>query len=146
MVDDEDFERVSRHTWSTSLNKKKSRLTCPRTCINYKMVFLSRFLLNAPKGLQVDHINRDVFDNRTSNLRLCTNSTNGHNRGMLRSNKTGYSGVYYDKYHKRYRAEIRIRDKKHFLGYFSNPEDAYRMYILTKQEMLDTFIAKHGTI
>jgi predicted transcriptional regulator len=38
-------------------------------------------------------------------------------------------GVYYDKYHKKYRSEIKINNKKKFLGYFDTPKEAHKIYI-----------------
>ena len=36
-----------------------------------------------PKGLEIDHINRDRADNRIENLRAVTRSVNQHNKGGL---------------------------------------------------------------
>lgn len=42
---------------------------------------------------QVDHINRDKTDNRLCNLREVSASCNIRNRGILRNNKSGVTGV-----------------------------------------------------
>lgn len=136
VVDNEDLERIMKYRWSTWWNKKRRKFECPVTYINYKHTRLSRFLINAPKGFQVDHINRNSLDNRKKNLRLCDNSINGHNRGLFRKNKTGFMGVYFDKYHKSYRAEIRLNNKKCFLGYFKTTKEASVIYERTKRDYL----------
>lgn len=43
---------------------------------------------------QIDHINRDVHDNRIANLRQCTATENLRNRGIMRSNTSGVTGVH----------------------------------------------------
>lgn len=48
--------------------------------------------------VEVDHINRLKTDNRLSNLREADRSLNCTNRGLLRNNKSGVSGVYFEKY------------------------------------------------
>ncbi len=59
-----------------------------------RTIYLHRFVLNAPQGVYVDHINHDTLDNRRSNLRLCTNQENNANRdGAFTSSKTGIRGV-----------------------------------------------------
>jgi|WetSurMetagenome_2_1015567.scaffolds.fasta_scaffold201225_2 hypothetical protein len=136
IIDNEDYEKVSKHSWSTSWSEKKQRFCCPSSCINYKSIILSRFLINAPSELQVDHINKDVFDNRKINLRICNNSINGHNRNVFKKNKLKVAGVYFDKYHKKFRAEIQLNGKKIMLGYFSELKRASDIYQQTKVSYL----------
>lgn len=42
---------------------------------------------------QIDHIDGNRANNVISNLRSACNGRNGHNRGMLRNNSSGYKGV-----------------------------------------------------
>ena len=46
---------------------------------------------------EIDHINRVKTDNRLSNLRDVDRTTNCSNRGLLRNNTSGVSGVYFEK-------------------------------------------------
>lgn len=56
------------------------------------LISIHRTILDAPKGLDVDHINGDTLDNRRANLRLATRSQNVANRHHF-ANKHGYLGV-----------------------------------------------------
>lgn len=59
------------------------------------MISLHREILNAEKGVDVDHINGNTLDNRTENLRLCTRSQNLQNRIKIRNSNQKYKGIYF---------------------------------------------------
>lgn len=61
-----------------------------------KYGLLSRIILNAPKNLEVDHINGNVLDNRLHNLRLVTRLQNMWNTKTPITNKSGIKGVCLD--------------------------------------------------
>jgi hypothetical protein len=48
--------------------------------------------------VEIDHINRAKTDNRLVNLREASRADNCRNRGLLRNNTSGVSGVYLEKY------------------------------------------------
>jgi len=75
------------------------------------------------KGEFVDHIDHDIFNNRRSNLRICTTSQNSGNSRLRKNNKTGYKGVCLQATGK-YKAAL----KSKLLGYFDTPEEAYEAY------------------
>ncbi len=57
-------------------------------------IYMHRFILDAPTGKYIDHINHDTLDNRRANLKLCTNQENNVNRnGAYKPSKTGIRGV-----------------------------------------------------
>jgi hypothetical protein len=72
----------------------------------------------------IDHIDRDVANNRIDNLRIATPVQSSCNR--LESNKSGFRGV--DKYNERWRAKIRYNNKYYHIGYFDTPEEASLAY------------------
>src|ERR1035437_7781435 len=75
LVDDEDYERaMTAGPWHG--HKGPNALYVHHSAPNRTSVYLHRFLLNAPKGIDVDHVNRDGLDNRRANLRLCTRPQN----------------------------------------------------------------------
>lgn len=95
-----------------------------------KRISIHRLLTNAPKGLDVDHINGNSLDNRMSNLRVCVHSKNTKNRKINKDNKSGYKGVVADSavVGKPWRATIKNGGKTHYLGRYQFIEDAAKAY------------------
>lgn len=86
--------------------------------------FIHAYLINIPKGMVVDHIDRNRLNNLSSNLRLVTYSQNGMNKGKQSNNTSGIVGVSWDKSRNKWEAHIKINKKKLHLGRFKNKEDA----------------------
>ena len=68
LVDDEDFDRLSRYKWCFSryANRNVSENGKQKGWRMHWEVMGGK----PPKGLEVDHINGDKIDNRKENLRL----------------------------------------------------------------------------
>ena len=77
---------------------------------------------------EIDHENLDGLDNRWSNLRPAKPSQNKANRRRLRSNKSGYVGVFKVKHRDLWVAKIRIKGKQTTLGFFREAADAGAAY------------------
>jgi hypothetical protein len=75
----------------------------------------------------VDHINRNRFDNRVSNLRLVNHHKNATNCGVFSHNTTGVRGVSYNKRDNVYYAQIKINQKTKHLGSFRSIEEAAKV-------------------
>lgn len=148
LVDDEDYEELSKYTWCLSKTHDNFRA---KTKIAGKQVLMHRLIMRVtdPK-VQVDHINRDSLDNRKENLRLCNNSQNNINREKTSRNKTGYKGVVYFGVAKR-NSIHKTRGKEYWhaqiakdgvdirLGYFDNPIDAALAYDRAAKELFGDF-------
>jgi hypothetical protein len=92
-----------------------------------KIIFrtsLGRVILNAPKNLHVDHIDRDPLNNRISNLRLANFSQNGANRLPDAGKK--FKGVYKTK--NRFAALCRKNGVRYRAGTFATEEEAAMAY------------------
>ena len=82
----------------------------------------------------IDHIDRNLMNNRIDNLRSATRQENNHNRGMNKNSSSGYPGVSFFKRDNKWMAYIRVNSKQIFLGYFDTPEEAFTAYMLAKIE------------
>jgi hypothetical protein len=90
-------------------------------------MYLHRWLVDAPPGLQVDHINGNPLDNRRANLRVVTVRENQWNQRRRRG-QVPYKGVSYSPPYRCYVAQIREGDHYRFLGHFRTAEDAAHAY------------------
>ena len=72
----------------------------------------------------VDHINGDKLDNRKVNLRIITRQQNNMNKSSRKNSTSKYIGVSFYNKTKRWVAEIRVNDKRVYIGSFLNEEDA----------------------
>ena len=88
--------------------------------IQGKSILLHRYLMGNPKGMDVDHINRDKNDYRKSNLRAVSHRQNSHN--------TKRNGVYFRWQNNKYHARIKLPNKRVHIGYYEKEEDAIKAY------------------
>lgn len=96
---------------------------------------LHRFLLGAPKGKEVDHINGDRLDNRRRNLRITSLRLNRVNQKLRTDNTSGYKGVTWDKEQKNWKAQVSVMYRNKFLGYFTSKEEAALAYNRKAKEL-----------
>lgn len=88
-----------------------------------------------PAG-HIDHINGQKDDNRMSNLRDVSASTNGQNQRRPPShNTTGLMGVSWSEHFGKYIAQITVQGKKVHLGYFTDPSEAATAYLAAKRKL-----------
>ena len=97
-----------------------------RAWINGKYTQLHRFIMNPPKDMLIDHINGDQANNCKSNLRIVTEQQNQMNRKKQSNNKSGCSGVSWNKVINKWTAHIGYKGNYIYLGYFTNIEDAIK--------------------
>ena len=136
-IDDDDFDRVNLHSWCVrSVRTSQYATTWVRKGDKASTIDLHRFILKLidPK-LFVDHIDHNGLNCTKSNLRICTNKQNLHNRLPNKRSTSQYKGVSWDKTGKKYRAQIKISTGIKFLGYFVDEIEAAKTY--------DKFAKKH---
>jgi hypothetical protein len=132
IVDAEDYDRVCKFKWYVDKNGqgRVSGARCTRTKSNsapQKNMKMHRLIMQVydPK-ICIDHINRDVFDNRKDNLRICTKAENNKNsRGSI-SSVSGFKGVR--KIKNRWMARIDNEGHCHYIGSYKSLAHAVYAY------------------
>ena len=109
IIDKEDIPKVELFFWQTGNDGYVIR--------GDKRILLHRFIegIDDPK-VMVDHINRNRKDCRRENLRIISSFGNSANHSLFKTNKTGYTGVYYSKDSSRYEVKVGYRGKRILLG------------------------------
>ena len=134
LVDEEDWDLVNQYKWhiwgrdSRNSLYALTKIPAPETKRGKKDLPMHRLIMNAPKGMQVDHINHNGLDNRKQNLRICTPGQNRQNQGKTRSNTSGFKGVSYFKITGKWRAGINTENGTIGIGYYDTPEEAAMAY------------------
>ena len=89
-----------------------------------KPIFLHRYLMNAPAGMEVDHANGVGLDNRRKNMRLATVAQNHQNaRRGDKASESGYRGVSADNCG--FKAAISVDGVPMYLGHRKTALAAY---------------------
>ena len=97
---------------------------------NYKVHQLCAmaFLNHKPCGMElvINHINFNRLDNRIENLEIVTTRENSNKKHM--ESISQYTGVSFKSSHKKWFAQIVVKKKLLFLGYFTNELEASQAY------------------
>ena len=88
----EDYDKIKDYYWSANTDGYMYS-----TCDD-EYILMHRLIIdeNNPE-MQVDHFNRNRKDNRKENLKSVTPQHNNWNRGMNQNNKSGVTGVRWNK-------------------------------------------------
>jgi hypothetical protein len=133
LLDEADFVNLSRYRWSALM---RGGVPYAARWVGGKVLTMHRVILEAPVGIQVDHINNDSLDNRRENLRLCTQAENLRNRrsrvGASRFKGVSPAGM-------KWRADIRLNGRAKYIGTFPTEEEAARAYDAKASEIYGEF-------
>ncbi len=134
IIDAEDAGRVLAHRWCACWDSRKSRWFIQRRKKANEVngstnphITLPRFLMNAAKNMQVDHINGDQFNCRRSNLRICTHTENLWNRPS-RAGASRFKGVWKKNETGKWTGSISANGSRKHLGTFATEEEAALAY------------------
>jgi len=89
---------------------------------------------------QLDHINRNPFDNRIENLRPATSSENARNRKIFENNKSGVKGVCWNKRINKWGVSCSLNKKQNHLGYFEDIFSAACVAFSARNKMHGSFV------
>lgn len=78
--------------------------------------------------MHIDHRYGNRSDNRLEMIRPATRSENGCNTKLYSNNTSGYPGVTFDKATGKWKAQITVRGKHHYLGLFDTAYEAHLAY------------------
>lgn len=132
LVNDEDFNYLNQWKWNARFDpdinnfyalRNSKRVNGLQTTIR-----MHRLIMNAPKGMVVDHINHNTLDNRKENLRICTNAENHWNMKVYKNSKSGYKGVHWSNRSRKWLAVIVKNGKHKYLGSFTDKKSAAMTY------------------
>ena len=121
-VDAADYEELSQYTWHYASGGYAARYD------NRTLILMHRQIMNAPKGMQVDHIHHNRLDNTRAHLRICTASENARNRSKRGCASSRYFGVTYNKRRRKWVASIKVDGKVREVGYSHDEEEAARAH------------------
>lgn len=117
LIDEEDAALIAAHRWYASKSGP-----CWYAVTNarngHTVRKMHRLILNAPAGVDVDHINGDGLDNRRCNLRLATRAQNNANN--RRVSNSGYKGVRWNEQCGGWIVEV----KSTYVGVYETKEEA----------------------
>lgn len=130
LVDDEDWEWLSRWKWSVASGPHTQYAQRGPARGHEKAIQMHRLILGTAPGLETDHINGDGLDNRRVNLRECTRQENQRNSRSHLGSLSIYKGVSWKKRNQQWQAHIQVDGRKRHLGLFSieaEAADAYKI-------------------
>lgn len=120
-IDKEDYEMVSKYRWIVN---DVGYVISATTRDGMEGVLLHRYILNAPKDSEIDHINRNPLDCRKNNLRFCSRTQNNQNQNVRKDNSSGVKGVSFLKDKNKWHSRITVNHKTILLGNYDRYEDA----------------------
>lgn len=130
IVDEVDYQELSAYNWHVHRDGKRwyaiSRQRTPKG--GSHQIRMHRLIMNAPDGVDVDHIDGNGLNNTRMNLRLATRSQNSCNRNIRNDNTSGYKGVSFHRATGKWQATITVNGKSAYLGLYATAEDAGAAY------------------
>lgn len=140
IIDKEDFDKIKKYRWyGGGFNKRYLQTSAyenPRRKIQIHRIIME---VENDKSVEIDHINRNPLDNRKINLRKCTHSQNSRNTNILKNNKSGFIGVFFDNTHKKWVAKIEYNAKQISLGHYNKKEDAVVVRLKSEKKYFKEF-------
>lgn len=127
MVDDDDYELLSKYRWCVT--SSKSKILYALRGVNGSTRKMHREIMGVTDPrIFVDHIDGNGLNNQKNNLRLATNSQNNCNRIAKKNGSSKYLGVSLCRKNGLWCAQIRRNGRTIRLGYFKQEVQAAICY------------------
>lgn len=144
IIDDDDYDRiVALNTdWYVKYEKEKPTAILSTKHLNdVEHIYLHRFIMNCVRdnGYDVDHKNRNIFDNQKDNLRVVTFSQNMMNTGKRSDNTSGHKNICWDKRDKLWVIQAQKDGKHYLLGRCKIIEEAIKVRDVKIKEFFGEF-------
>lgn len=124
LVDADDFDRLTAWKWHLVRCRRESGLRV----FNAKGRYLHTVVMDAPKGMVVDHIYHRTLDNRKSQLRVCTTRDNNVNRRPRGGKASRFKGVYRSERTGKWFVHAGPRGGRVYIGGFDSEAEAAQAY------------------
>lgn len=124
-VSDEDYDYLVQFTWFLRYKKYATRWHLKDIPMHHEVADRMGLIYT-----NIDHKDRDPFNNQRTNLRIATLAQNSANQEVrLHANRTSkYKGVSWDNIHNKWKAQICAKRQKYHLGYFHDEIKAALAY------------------
>lgn len=132
--DMEDYDKIKDYCWFENVHNKYHSLQAWNIGIGGPIV-MAHILV----GKYYDHKDRNPLNNRRYNLREATYSQNTSNRGIMKHNTSGVTGVNFDKKRNKWRARIQINKTRIDLGLYEKKDDAIIARLRAEKEYFKEF-------
>lgn len=142
LLDDEDYERISKYVWSGAIVRNYVKVQRQKTewkrYFNDAGVFtkavkyivrttIANAVLQLDSIFLIDHKDRNPLNNQKSNLRIATGSENQYNKTKYlyrNSQYSVYKGVTFSIQRKKWRAVIQFNKKRINIGSYNTEVEA----------------------
>lgn len=143
IVDEEDFEKLSKYKWTIARSGRNRKYLYARTCIfkngKWKTCLMHRLITKAKKGMLVDHVDDNGLNNLKSNLRVCTFQQNVCRKRYFSPIKISkYRGVH-KRRNGKFFSSITKNYKSYFIGNFLNEIEAAMAYNKKAKELFGEY-------
>jgi hypothetical protein len=125
IIDADNADDVGQWNWS-AYEKPNTVYAVRSKPKNGGLIRMHRYILNAPDGLEVDHIDGNGLNNTSENLRICSRFENMRNKRPFRGRST--KGVSWHKPSGKWQARICAGQGQIYLGLYESQEMAQNAY------------------